>query len=73
MKIATVAESNPFKQDMLSHSECYILDNGGDNKIFVWKGIVASVNSPLQCLVFGCTMFCVFADARFTHSIKFAS
>lgn len=33
-----VAESNPFKQSMLAQEECYILDNGGDSNIFVWKG-----------------------------------
>uniref|UniRef100_A0A4W6CYU4 Scinderin like a n=1 Tax=Lates calcarifer TaxID=8187 RepID=A0A4W6CYU4_LATCA len=38
MKTTIVAEKNPFKQDMLSHSDCYILDNRGDNKIFIWKG-----------------------------------
>uniref|UniRef100_A0A3B4B975 Gelsolin-like domain-containing protein n=1 Tax=Periophthalmus magnuspinnatus TaxID=409849 RepID=A0A3B4B975_9GOBI len=38
MKATRVAEKNPFKQDMLSPNECYILDNGGNRKIFVWKG-----------------------------------
>lgn len=38
MKATLVAERNPFKQDMLSQNECYILDNGGNRKIFVWKG-----------------------------------
>uniref|UniRef100_A0A8C2ZKF5 Scinderin like a n=1 Tax=Cyclopterus lumpus TaxID=8103 RepID=A0A8C2ZKF5_CYCLU len=38
MTSTMVADKNPFKQDMLSNSECYILDNGGSNKIFVWKG-----------------------------------
>ncbi|XP_038572707.1 scinderin like a [Micropterus salmoides] len=38
MTTTMVADKNPFKQDMLSQSECYILDNGGDNKIFIWKG-----------------------------------
>uniref|UniRef100_A0A4W4DXR2 Gelsolin-like domain-containing protein n=1 Tax=Electrophorus electricus TaxID=8005 RepID=A0A4W4DXR2_ELEEL len=38
MKASVVAESSPFKQEMLSPSECYILDNGADGKIFVWKG-----------------------------------
>ncbi|XP_028259636.1 scinderin like a [Parambassis ranga] len=38
MTMTLVAEKNPFKQDMLSQSECYILDNGVDNHIFVWKG-----------------------------------
>ncbi|XP_042339658.1 scinderin like a isoform X2 [Plectropomus leopardus] len=38
METTLVAEKTPFKQDMLSSSECYILDNKGDEKIFVWKG-----------------------------------
>uniref|UniRef100_A0A8C9T713 Scinderin like b n=1 Tax=Scleropages formosus TaxID=113540 RepID=A0A8C9T713_SCLFO len=38
MKSSLVAQSSPFKQEMLSLSECYILDNGVDGKIFVWKG-----------------------------------
>ncbi|XP_067287931.1 advillin [Pseudorasbora parva] len=36
MKIAEVATS-PLTQDMLSHDDCYILDQGGLS-IFVWKG-----------------------------------
>ncbi|KAM8875847.1 scinderin like a [Spinachia spinachia] len=42
MTSTMVADKNPFKQSMLSNSECYILDNGGDNKIFVWKGSAAN-------------------------------
>uniref|UniRef100_A0A8C6U295 Scinderin like b n=1 Tax=Neogobius melanostomus TaxID=47308 RepID=A0A8C6U295_9GOBI len=38
MKVTTVASSSPFKQAMLSPEECYILDNGVDGYIFVWKG-----------------------------------
>ncbi|XP_038158403.1 scinderin like b [Cyprinodon tularosa] len=38
MKVSCVAQSSPFKQAMLSPDECYILDNGVDNNIFVWKG-----------------------------------
>ncbi|KAJ8366200.1 hypothetical protein SKAU_G00150310 [Synaphobranchus kaupii] len=38
MKSTLVAEENPFKQESLSPSECYILDNSRDNKIFLWKG-----------------------------------
>ncbi|MGH0157679.1 UNVERIFIED_CONTAM: hypothetical protein FKN15_057640 [Acipenser sinensis] len=38
MKTSQVAASGPFKQEMLSTSECYILDNGVDSKIFLWKG-----------------------------------
>ncbi|KAJ7986406.1 hypothetical protein DPEC_G00339570 [Dallia pectoralis] len=38
MKMSVVAPDSPFKQEMLSASECYILDNGVDSNIFVWKG-----------------------------------
>lgn len=38
MKVSCVAPSSPFKQAMLSPEECYILDNGVDSNIFVWKG-----------------------------------
>nr|XP_057923577.1 scinderin like b isoform X1 [Doryrhamphus excisus] len=38
MKLSSVAPSSPFKQAMLSLDECYILDNGVDSNIFVWKG-----------------------------------
>ncbi|XP_073707858.1 gelsolin-like [Garra rufa] len=38
MKTSPVAQSSPFKQEMLTPTECYILDNGLDGKIFLWKG-----------------------------------
>uniref|UniRef100_A0A7N9AVE3 Scinderin like a n=1 Tax=Mastacembelus armatus TaxID=205130 RepID=A0A7N9AVE3_9TELE len=51
LKTSLVADKNPFKQSMLSQSDCYILDNGGDNKIFVWKGI------QLRCLFISSNMY----------------
>ncbi|KAI5109285.1 scinderin like a [Silurus meridionalis] len=42
MKTSLVAQSSPFKQQILSPNECYILDNGADGKIFLWKGSKAS-------------------------------
>lgn len=39
MKTTKMADKPPFQQDALSNSDCYILDNAGDRKIFVWKGI----------------------------------
>ncbi|XP_066547840.1 gelsolin [Amia ocellicauda] len=42
MKSSQVAESSPFKQAMLAPNDCFILDNGVDNKIFLWKGPGAS-------------------------------
>uniref|UniRef100_A0AAQ5XAM3 Gelsolin-like domain-containing protein n=1 Tax=Amphiprion ocellaris TaxID=80972 RepID=A0AAQ5XAM3_AMPOC len=44
MKVTSVAPSSPFKQAMLSPEECYILDNGVDRNIFVWKGPKANVS-----------------------------
>ncbi|KAJ8270915.1 hypothetical protein GJAV_G00120690 [Gymnothorax javanicus] len=38
MKATLEAENLPFKQEMLNPSECYILDNGLNHKVFVWKG-----------------------------------
>ncbi|KAE8291114.1 Gelsolin Actin-depolymerizing factor [Larimichthys crocea] len=43
MKVTAVAQSSPFKQAMLSPEECYILDNGPDKNIFVWKGPKANM------------------------------
>lgn len=38
MKVSLVSSENPFSPDMLLNEECFILDNGADRKIFVWKG-----------------------------------
>uniref|UniRef100_A0A672T9H1 Macrophage-capping protein n=1 Tax=Sinocyclocheilus grahami TaxID=75366 RepID=A0A672T9H1_SINGR len=38
MKTSVVVQTSPFKQEMLSLDECYILDNGVDKNVFVWKG-----------------------------------
>ncbi|XP_041790753.1 scinderin like a [Chelmon rostratus] len=50
MKTTLVADKSPFSQDMFSQSECYILDNGGDNKIFVWKGREANADERKAAL-----------------------
>ncbi|XP_034038381.1 scinderin like b [Thalassophryne amazonica] len=44
MKTSLVAAENPFKQAMLSQDECYILDNGENKQVFVWKGSNANVD-----------------------------
>ncbi|XP_034558453.1 scinderin like b [Notolabrus celidotus] len=44
MTVSVVAPSSPFKQAMLSPEECYILDNGVDKNIFVWKGPKANMS-----------------------------
>uniref|UniRef100_UPI00398F422C scinderin n=1 Tax=Pristiophorus japonicus TaxID=55135 RepID=UPI00398F422C len=38
MQVSLVSAENPFSCDLLLTEECFILDNGADRKIFVWKG-----------------------------------
>uniref|UniRef100_A0A672J6U6 Adseverin-like n=1 Tax=Salarias fasciatus TaxID=181472 RepID=A0A672J6U6_SALFA len=53
MKVTSVAPSSPFKQGMLSPEECYILDNGVDRTIFVWKGPKANVSERKAAMAAG--------------------
>uniref|UniRef100_A0A8C6U163 Scinderin like b n=1 Tax=Neogobius melanostomus TaxID=47308 RepID=A0A8C6U163_9GOBI len=55
MKVTTVASSSPFKQAMLSPEECYILDNGVDGYIFVWKGPKANMSERKTAMSSGQT------------------
>ncbi|XP_043941617.1 adseverin-like [Protopterus annectens] len=50
MKTSEVASAPPFTQDMLSSNESYILDNGQDKKIYVWKGQSASPSERREAL-----------------------
>ncbi|KAL3975171.1 hypothetical protein ACER0C_021057 [Sarotherodon galilaeus] len=38
LEVAVVAEESPFSQNALVSSECFILDNGANGHIFIWKG-----------------------------------
>ncbi|XP_058474880.1 adseverin isoform X2 [Solea solea] len=38
MKVTVVREENPFVQSDLLSDECFVLDHGSNNMIFVWKG-----------------------------------
>lgn len=38
MKMSKVSEKSPFAQELLVRDDCFILDNGANGKIFVWKG-----------------------------------
>uniref|UniRef100_A0A4W6FDC5 Scinderin like b n=1 Tax=Lates calcarifer TaxID=8187 RepID=A0A4W6FDC5_LATCA len=53
MKVSSVAPSSPFKQAMLSPEECYILDNGVDKNIFVWKGPKANMSERKAAMAAG--------------------
>ncbi|XP_075877089.1 scinderin like b [Nelusetta ayraudi] len=53
MKVSSVAPVSPFKQAMLSPEECYILDNGVDRMIFVWKGPKANASERKAAMAAG--------------------
>ncbi|XP_067865649.1 adseverin [Heterodontus francisci] len=38
MQVSLVSAENPFSYDLLLTEECFILDNGANRKIFIWKG-----------------------------------
>lgn len=38
MKLTKVSEKSPFAKNLLVRDDCFILDNGANGKIFVWKG-----------------------------------
>lgn len=57
MKTSVVAQTSPFKQEMLSLEECYILDNGVDKNVFVWKGVSLNnfkINMKSKSNLFSC-------------------
>lgn len=58
MKLSSVAASSPFKQAMLSPEECYILDNGVDKTIFVWKGAAKHFCDNTSNIVLFSSSFC---------------
>uniref|UniRef100_A0A673FPF5 Macrophage-capping protein-like n=1 Tax=Sinocyclocheilus rhinocerous TaxID=307959 RepID=A0A673FPF5_9TELE len=51
MKLTKVSEKSPFAKDLLVRDDCFILDNGANGKIFVWKGkkIVHVYPNNLEC------------------------
>lgn len=38
MTMTKVSEKSPFGQELLLRDDCFILDNGANGKIFIWKG-----------------------------------
>ncbi|PWA28894.1 hypothetical protein CCH79_00012957 [Gambusia affinis] len=51
MTMTKVSEKSPFAKELLVRDDCFILDNGANGKIFVWKGHGANAeekNAALQ-------------------------
>ncbi|KAM9340464.1 scinderin isoform 2-T2 [Symphorus nematophorus] len=50
MKVTVVKEENPFLQSDLLSDECFILDHGKNNMIFVWKGHKANPSERKEAM-----------------------
>ncbi|CAL1584145.1 unnamed protein product [Knipowitschia caucasica] len=50
MKLTVVREENPFHQSDLLSDECFILDHGKNNIIFVWKGRNANAEERREAM-----------------------
>ncbi|KAJ8342978.1 hypothetical protein SKAU_G00329060 [Synaphobranchus kaupii] len=50
MTLTKVSEKNPFGRDLLVRDDCFILDNGANGKIFVWKGSGANPEEKKEAL-----------------------
>ncbi|KAK3559848.1 hypothetical protein QTP86_021432, partial [Hemibagrus guttatus] len=50
MKLTKVSEKSPFAKDLLVRDDCFILDNGANGKIFVWKGSGANAEEKKAAL-----------------------
>ncbi|KAM6949651.1 capping protein (actin filament), gelsolin-like b isoform 1-T1 [Aplochiton taeniatus] len=50
MSMTKVSEKSPFAKDLLLRDDCFILDNGANGKIFVWKGSGANAEEKREAL-----------------------
>ncbi|GAA6077915.1 capping protein (actin filament), gelsolin-like a isoform X1, partial [Tachysurus ichikawai] len=50
MSITQLCEKAPFDQKLLHRDDCFILDNGANGKIFIWKGGGANVEKKRVAL-----------------------
>ncbi|XP_074478913.1 capping protein (actin filament), gelsolin-like b [Sebastes fasciatus] len=50
MTTTKVCEKSPFAKDLLVRDDCFILDNGANGKIFVWKGTGANAEEKQVAL-----------------------
>ncbi|KAM9424603.1 capping protein (actin filament), gelsolin-like b [Pholidichthys leucotaenia] len=50
MKMTKVSEKSPFAKELLVRDDCFILDNGANGKILVWKGNGANAEEKKMAL-----------------------
>ncbi|XP_070759730.1 gelsolin-like [Enoplosus armatus] len=62
IEVTMIAEQNPFSQDALQSSECFILDHGANGNIYVWKGKDANTEERHAVLK---------SSEQFIHKMKY--
>ncbi|XP_041842600.1 capping protein (actin filament), gelsolin-like b isoform X1 [Melanotaenia boesemani] len=50
MTMTKISEKSPFAKELLVRDDCFILDNGANGKIFVWKGNGANAEEKREAL-----------------------
>ncbi|KAG9354505.1 hypothetical protein JZ751_001215 [Albula glossodonta] len=50
LDVTLVSDDSPFSQSALESNECFILDNGSNGKIFVWKGKDANMDERKEAM-----------------------
>ncbi|KAB5515291.1 hypothetical protein PHYPO_G00250170 [Pangasianodon hypophthalmus] len=50
MSVTQLCDKAPFDQNLLQRDDCFILDNGANGKIFIWKGGGATVEEKRAAL-----------------------
>ncbi|KAM9827523.1 capping protein (actin filament), gelsolin-like b [Neosynchiropus ocellatus] len=50
MTMTQVSTKSPFAKDVLVRDDCFILDNGANGKVFVWKGNGANAEEKKEAL-----------------------
>ncbi|XP_051933970.1 capping protein (actin filament), gelsolin-like b isoform X1 [Hippocampus zosterae] len=50
MSLTEVSAKSPFAKELLLRDDCFVLDNGANGKIFVWKGVGANAEEKRVAL-----------------------
>lgn len=50
MNLTKVSDSSPFAKDLLLSDDCFVLDNGKNGQVFIWKGCKANTEERKAAL-----------------------
>lgn len=52
MTLTKLCDKGPFGQELLEKDDCFILDNGTNGKIYVWKGAYSIMCVSCEIITF---------------------